>query len=91
MSEARIDRLKRRFDAIDDRLQRIELIVTRMHERLAATLPYLATKADVARVEARVIVIEATLPTPSLITRPGVSLSGRRRRLLSRPRSPAVP
>jgi hypothetical protein len=40
MSEARIDRPERRFDAIDDRLRRrIKRIVTRIEERLAATLP----------------------------------------------------
>jgi plasmid maintenance system killer protein len=30
MSEARIDRLESRFDAIDDRLRRIEHIITRI-------------------------------------------------------------
>jgi len=48
MSEARIDRLEVRFDSLDDRLRRVEEIVIRIDERLAATLPTLATKAELA-------------------------------------------
>lgn len=48
MSEARIDRLEKRLDGFEDRLRRIEEIVIRIDERLAATLPTLATKAELA-------------------------------------------
>ncbi|HEX4237780.1 MAG TPA: hypothetical protein VHZ64_07575 [Xanthobacteraceae bacterium] len=44
MSEARIDRL-------EARLARVEQAIIRIEARLAATLPYLATKADLARIE----------------------------------------
>jgi hypothetical protein len=46
MSDARIDRR-------ETRLARIERAVVRIEERLAATLPHLATKGDVARIETR--------------------------------------
>lgn len=48
MSEARIDRLETRLDGFEDRLRHIEEIVIRIDERLAATLPTLATKAELA-------------------------------------------
>jgi chromosome segregation ATPase len=48
MSEARIDRLELRFDGLDDRLRRIEDAVIRIEATLAATLPHLATKAELA-------------------------------------------
>ena len=48
MSEARVDH-------VEERLARIEGAIIRIEERLEATLPHLATKADLAR-------IEATLP-----------------------------
>jgi hypothetical protein len=51
MSEARVDHL-------EARLARIEETVSRIDERLAATLPHLATKAELVAVEARL----STLP-----------------------------
>jgi hypothetical protein len=56
MSKARLDHLTSRLDGFDERLRRIEEAVIRIDERLSATLPHLATKADLAR-------IEAVLPT----------------------------
>jgi hypothetical protein len=47
MSEARIDRFELRLDAFEDRLRHVEEILIRIDERLAATLPTLATKAEV--------------------------------------------
>ena len=52
MSEARIDRLETRLDGFEDRLRHIEEIVIRIDERLAATLPTLATKAELAEFKA---------------------------------------
>lgn len=54
MSEARIDRLEVRLDAFDDRLRHVEEIVIRIDERLAAILPTLATKAELAEFKADV-------------------------------------
>jgi uncharacterized coiled-coil protein SlyX len=51
MSEARIDRLETRLDGFEDRLRRIEEVVLRIDlavARIEATLPYLATKAELA-------------------------------------------
>lgn len=51
MSEARIDRLEARLDGFEDRLRRIEDVVLRTDlavARIEATLPHLATKAELA-------------------------------------------
>jgi hypothetical protein len=53
MSQARIDRPEVRLDAFEDRLRRIEDIVIRIDERLAATLPTLATRPNLPTFEPR--------------------------------------
>jgi hypothetical protein len=47
MSEARVNR-KGRFDRLEERLGRIEETIIRMDATLTATLPHLATKAELA-------------------------------------------
>jgi hypothetical protein len=55
MSETRLDYLGTRVDALDDRLRRIEETVIRTDERLAAVLPHLATKAELADLKADMV------------------------------------
>ena len=63
MSEVRLDNLGTRLDAFEDRLRRIEETVIRTDERLAAVLPYLATKAELADLKAEMIGHLADLKT----------------------------
>ncbi len=55
MSEVHLDDLGARLDSVDTRLRRIAETVTRSDERLAAVLPHLATKAELADLKAEMV------------------------------------
>ena len=62
MGETLIDRVEVRLDAFEGRMRRVEETVIRIDERLPATLPQLATKAEVADLRTEVLTQLADKP-----------------------------
>jgi hypothetical protein len=53
--QSTIGRLDDRMDRLEDRMSRIALAVARIEVMLAATLPHLATKAEVAELRTELV------------------------------------